>query len=186
MVFSLLLTERHGSLRITCITFHSRAPVCPSPLSKGLMCSSSSLLPQAHPCSFFFFSLYPCLADLRKPNLWFWNLSCQLALSERQGWMESACSVALCAENSNSFDSTQSEVRKGTDGVTFTAVTHRIRWLLQTSAFPHQQCDTKVRRTGGISVTTPRRKCQQLVRFQIKGEYFPPLPLIDQQLFPSL
>lgn len=39
-----------------------------------------------------------------------------------------------CVQNSNSFDSTQSEVRKGPGSFTFIAVTHRTGWL-QTSTF---------------------------------------------------
>lgn len=39
-----------------------------------------------------------------------------------------------CVQNSNSFDSAQSEVRKGTGSFTFIAVTHRTGWL-QTSTF---------------------------------------------------
>lgn len=63
------------------------------------------------------------------------NISASSYNSRRnKRWMENAGTVLRCGENSNSSDSTQSEVRKGTDSFTFIAVTQRPRWVLQPSA----------------------------------------------------
>ena len=87
-------------------------------------------------------------------------------LSEGHVWMENACSVLLCVENSSSFDSTQSEVRKVTDSFSFMAVTRRTGWLTWMSAF---LIDTVTHRWGkpvaSLKLHLAVVTCPEVVRF---------------------
>lgn len=109
---------------------------CPCQFFRDVMYFSESLCCcQQHQChsTFFFF---PVHSTCKKSNPVILNIFLPAhTLSEGHGWMGNACTVLLCVENSNSFDSTQSEVRTGTDSFTFIAVTQRTGWLLRVSAF---------------------------------------------------
>lgn len=104
--------------------------------SASLCCGDHSCPTPCQSCqlhfTLFFLAVYR--TSEQKPKLLISSIFCQLIHSPRDR-AEWKMLVLFCsAQNSNSFDSTQSEVRKGTGSFTFTAVTQRTGWL-RTSAF---------------------------------------------------
>lgn len=177
-LFSLRCWQSHAALwedHVFCCRSVSMASSCPSALFQPVVYFSASLCCCHHSCptphatmSIVFGVLFlpgpPGLQEIQPCDF---NILVRAhTLSEGHVWMENAWSVLLCVENSSSFDSTQSEVRKVTDSFSFMAATRRTRWLMWMSAFlidkvTHRWGKPVASRKLHLTVVT----CPEVVRF---------------------